>query len=85
MKYIEELTNGDCFLYENSVYLLTSDFKKDGSRLCYRIDMGFPKWFEPTVVVENTEIYRMDQHNNIIPIRETKKNDQTILQNQNIL
>jgi hypothetical protein len=79
MKYLEEINNGDCFLYDNYVYVLTSDFKKNGSKLAYRLDNGFPKWFESSTIIEDIQIYRMDKNNNIIPIKETPKNDQNIL------
>jgi|688.fasta_scaffold00642_68 hypothetical protein len=79
MKYLEEIKNGDCFIHDNFVYLLTSDFKKDGSKLSYRLDNGFPQWFNNTVIVEDIQIYRMDKQNNIIPIKETTKNDANLL------
>jgi len=34
MKYLEELGHGDCFTLEDNNYIVTSDFKQDGKKLC---------------------------------------------------
>ena len=75
MKYIEELNSGDCFNYDNKSYLITSDFKKDNSKLCINLESGFPKWFLPEIIVKKIEIYTLDESNNIVPIKETKKDE----------
>lgn len=72
MKYIEELNNGDSFIYNDIKFLLTSDFKKDGSKLAYSLDNGNAKWFSPSDIVEKIQIYTMDESNTILPIKETK-------------
>jgi hypothetical protein len=73
MKYIEELTNGDAFSYNNLFFLLTADFKKDNSKLCYNIVDGSCQWFSPTEIVESMQLFYIDKDNNIKPIKETPK------------
>ena len=72
MKYIEELSAGDSFQYDNTIYLLTIDFKKNGNRLCFSMTDGSPKWFDSTAIVTQTNLYTLDTINNIIPLKETK-------------
>jgi hypothetical protein len=69
MKYLEELKSGDCFVYKEQNFLLTSDFKRDGSRLCYSLVSGYPKWLSGQDIVEPLSIYSLDKDNNIIPIK----------------
>lgn len=71
MKYIEELSNGDFFKYEHNFYLLGSDFKKNGDRLSYSLNSGFPLWVSNQTVVEKIELYTLDVENNVIPIKTT--------------
>lgn len=73
MKYIEELSNGDTFKIDNSIFLLTSDFKKNGDKLAYSMVDGSPKWFSGGVVVDIATTYTLDNDNNIVPIK-TKYN-----------
>ncbi len=68
-KYIEELEPGSMFVYDNSVYLLTVDFKKDNSRLAYNIHNGNPRWLRSNLIIEPTEIYTLDKDNNTIPLK----------------
>jgi hypothetical protein len=75
MKYIEELNNGDAFVVDQQIFLLTSDFKKNGSKLAYSLKNGNPKWFEASHIVDAIQIYTMDETNTIIPIKETPKDD----------
>jgi hypothetical protein len=75
MKYVEELVAGDCFSYQNQVFLLTSDFKSNGDRLCYSLLTGFPNWLSSQAIVESCPIYILDQDNNTIPIKATPKHD----------
>lgn len=78
MKYIEELENGDSFSHKDRLYLLTSDYKKNGQRLSYDLKSGLPFWFNPQDMVDNTPIYKLDTNNNIIPIKPTPKADAQI-------
>jgi hypothetical protein len=73
MNYIEELVAGDAFIHNNIYYILTSDFKKDGQKLSYSLIDGFPKWLNGSSIVEKINLYTIDQTNNILPIKEHKK------------
>jgi|694.fasta_scaffold05897_12 hypothetical protein len=75
MKYLEELNIGDSFSYQNQVFLLTSDFKANGNKLCYSLNTGFPTWLSSQSIVEHSPIYILDKDNNIIPLNITPKND----------
>lgn len=73
MKYLEEITSGDFFTYDNKVFLLTSDFKKNGARMAINTIDGFPLWLNGNTIVETTILYKLDAENNVIAI----KNDNT--------
>ena len=75
MKYIEELSNGDCFEYDRSKFLLTADFRKNGDRLAYSVIDGTAKWFNSQSIVDICPIYTLDNNNNIIPVKTTTKAD----------
>lgn len=72
MNYIEELNPGDIFEYNNQLYLLTIDFKKNESKLSVSLLDGSPKWVDPSLIVNKTSLYKLDNSNNILPIREEK-------------
>lgn len=72
-QYIEELENGDCFEWSDSKFIVSCDFKSDGSRLCFNINNGTPKWFKANDTISKIQIFVMDKDNCIIPIKETKK------------
>lgn len=74
MKYIEELECGDTFSYKDNMYILTSDFKSNGSKLCYSLVSGFPQWLNPDTIVNHEPIYILDSNNNTTPIKTTFKN-----------
>ncbi len=78
MKYIEELIAGDSFIYNNKYYILTSDFKGNGQKLAYSLDEGFAKWFDATNIVEKISLYTLDNQNNILPIKEQKKEEYNV-------
>lgn len=73
MKYIEELSPGDCFELSNKYYLLSKDFKKDGKKLCLSLIDGFSNWFSQETIVNQIDLFIMDKENNIIAIKERKK------------
>jgi hypothetical protein len=75
MQYIEELLCGNCFKSEDKFFIISSDFKKDSSRLSINLDSGFPRWFSADTIVEKIQIYTLDESNNILPIKETKKDE----------
>lgn len=80
-KFIEELEAGDSFEFNDGKFLITSDFKKNGDRLCVNISDGSFRWFSPNHHVTNNYLYTMDNNNNFYPIRETKSDAST--QNKN--
>ena len=69
MKYLEELNTGECFVYKEQNVLLTSDFKRDGSKLCYSLANGYAKWLNSQEIVEPLSIYSLDKDNNIVSIK----------------
>lgn len=73
MKYIEELECGDTFSHNDQVFVLTSDFKSNGSRLCYSLISGQPTWFQNNAMIEHDPVYTLDKDNNILPIKTTQK------------
>lgn len=75
MKYIEELSSGDCFEYESKKFLLTSDFRKNGFRLAYSLTDGFSSWMSSQTMVDILPIYCLDKDNNITPVKEVQRND----------
>lgn len=77
MKYIEELECGDTFSLKDKMYVLTSDFRSDGKRLCYSLNTGFASWIDNNTIIEHNPIYILDKDNNTIPIKITKKTDVT--------
>lgn len=72
MKYIEELKFGEAFEYNNTIYILTSDFNKNNFRLCISLVDGFPQWLPGESIVNKVNLYRLDDSNNLIPIKEHK-------------
>ena len=69
MKYIEELAPGECFIANNKHFILTADFKKNGSRLCYDLTSGHAQWFDAVTIVSIEPIYALDKENNFYPIK----------------
>lgn len=78
MKYLEELTSGQTFKIDNFYWILTSDFKANGKRLCYGLKDGYPKWLDGNTIVEINPIYGLDKDNNIIPIKEYKNENSKV-------
>jgi len=72
-QYIEELDNGDSFEFSGAKYIISCDFKSDGSRLCVNLNNGTPKWFKSNEMISKIQIFTMDKDNCIIAIKETKK------------
>lgn len=73
MKYLEEIATGDSFTYEEQVYIVTSDYKRNGDRLCVNLKTGFAKWLMPNNIVDICPIYVLDENNNVSPIKPTSK------------
>jgi hypothetical protein len=80
-QYIEELSHGDCFQYDNKKYILSCDYKKDFSRLVINLFNGTPKWFKSDDIIVKIQIFTMDKDNCIIAIKETMKNDISAIEN----
>lgn len=75
MNHIETMFGGETFDYKDQIFVSTSDFKKNGSRLCVNLKDGSMKWLEPSTLVTKNPIYLIDKDNEIIPIRITEKNE----------
>ena len=79
MKYIEELSAGECFTFNNQLFILTIDFKKNGQKLAYCLVDGSSRWMNSQDIVESTSIYTLDDNNNISPV--IKKYEPVVIQN----
>lgn len=73
MKYIEELSNGDAFMYSSQYFLVTCDFKQDNSKLCYSLNDGTSRWFSPDSIIDRVDLCLIDKDNNISLIKQTPK------------
>lgn len=84
MKYIEELECGDTFLYNNKYFVLSSDFKKNDTKMCVSLSDGFISWLRSDIIIEQVPLYRMDENNNIIAIKKSENKYVINQQNSNI-
>lgn len=76
MKFIEELKPGECFKLSEDFFIVSGDYKKSKEgilRSCIEIKTGLSKWLKDNEVIEPTPIFTLDRDSNIIPIRETEK------------
>lgn len=78
MNYIEELINGDTFIYKDDKFIITSDFKKNGSRLCINLVDGSHRWLESSEIINKLPVYYIDTDNNIIALKQDSKNVKNI-------
>ena len=78
MKYLEELSHGECFRLNNELFILTSDFRNNDTKLCYSLSSGFPKWLKNDSMIDVCPIYTLSPENNVLPIKEYKSDAQTI-------
>lgn len=69
MKYLEELSNGDHFLYNNGYYITSIDFNKSRYRKCINLNDGTQRWLSPDTIVENIVVFTLDNESNLIPIK----------------
>lgn len=83
MKYLEELSHGQCFRYQTKHFILTTDFKNNGDRNCIDLTSGMSKWLSASTMIEEVDIYTLDKDNAFMPLRE-RKNEYNIDQNKNI-
>lgn len=72
-QYIEELSGGDCFEFQDKKFVLSCDYKRDSSRLAVSLIDGSPRWFKSNDTIVKIQIFTMDRDNNIIAIKETAK------------
>jgi hypothetical protein len=83
-KFLEEIDNGDLFILNNKKFLLSSDFRKNGDKLCIEIGTGNSKWLKPNSHIELLDLYSIDKNNNFMPIKERKSDVSNSTQNKNI-
>lgn len=74
MKYLEEIFAGECFAFMGKNFILTIDFKKNGDRLAICLSNGLPQWIKANDIIEEVDIFTLDKENNIVAIKERKKN-----------
>lgn len=75
MKYLEELEFGDCFATNGQYFILTTDFKANGKKLCINLVNGLSQWIADNTVIDNIDIFTLDKDNNIIAFKSRKKTD----------
>lgn len=75
MNYIEELEPGQAFIYKKLSYVLTSDFKKNGDRLCVSTVNGQCRWLGGGEMVDSLVLYTIDKDSNLVHLREQDSND----------
>lgn len=73
MKYLEELQPSDCFTNGGEVFIVSTDFKRSGDKICISIKNGSVRSFAADLIVEQTHLYLLDADNNIIPIKPIEK------------
>lgn len=73
MKYIEELLPGSCFVKNKQVFIVTTDHKNNGQKLCINLKDGSSRWLGGDVIVDSADIFTLDKENNLIAIKEREK------------
>jgi hypothetical protein len=72
-KYVEELEGGDVFLLNNEYFSVSTDYKKNGDKMCVSLKSGNIKWVAGNSVIDHTAIYTMDSENNLVSIKPIEK------------
>lgn len=72
-KFIEELSYGDAFIHGDTYYVLSTDYRKNNDKLCFSLIDGSARWFKSSDIVNKAPLFTMDKDNNIIAIKESKK------------
>lgn len=72
MKYLEEISFGDCFLSDGKYFVLTTDFKKNNSKLAVSLFDGSSRWFKSDEIIDQIDIFTLDKDSNILAIKERK-------------
>ena len=70
MKYIEELEAGELFVIDKKKYIISADFKSNGSRMAVSLNTGQVQWFKPDSVCQIQDLYYRDEENNILLVKE---------------
>jgi hypothetical protein len=83
MKYLEELSGGDCFEHNGYHYVLSRDFKANGDKMCISMTNGFQKWLSSNSIVSHVELFTTDKDNNIIAFK-TREKQNDYSENKNI-
>lgn len=73
MIYLESIEPGNCISYEQHNYIVTTDFKNSGKRLCINLRNGNSRWISGDSPINIDPIYLMDKENNIVPLIKSKK------------
>lgn len=72
-KYIEEMENGECFMYNDNLYIITNDFrnKQDSQeKKCITLKDGSCRWMSSNSIVEKIDLFYRDKDNNILLCKE---------------
>lgn len=77
MKYLEEITTGECFSLSGKYFILTMDFKKNGDKLAVCLSDGSSKWVKSNDMIDPIDIFTLDKDNNIIAMKERIKDAAT--------
>jgi hypothetical protein len=76
MKFLEEIESGSLFIWNNSRFILTSDYKeykdKKSTKMSVNIDTGNIQWIISDAMVEELDLYYRDKDSNIIALKERK-------------
>jgi translation elongation factor EF-1alpha len=72
-KYLEELNSGECFELDNTIYLITSDFRKSGDRMTVDTKTGNIRWFSGDTIIEQVDLYMLSSENNFTPLNPRQK------------
>lgn len=67
--YIEELAPSDCFIYQQSYFLLTQDYRKNSSRLAISLTDGCSRWFDADTTIERIDLYTSNEDGHLVPIK----------------
>lgn len=73
MKYLEEISTGECFTLAGKYFILTADFKRNGDKLAVCLSDGLSKWVKSNDMINSVDIFTLDKDNNIIAMKERIK------------
>lgn len=73
MKYLEELLIGDCYQHSGKAYVVTTDYKQNGSRLCVCLIDGTTHWMASDLIIDPIDLFTVDKDANIVAIKERQK------------